>query len=503
MTTLARRIAPGQGAEKDTPGQGAEGDTPGQGAGSGAAVVGAAAAAVVGVGGARLDRAALRAPAPVDAGADDRVALWLHDPLALVAALVALDGRAGAVLLLSHALDPATVDALAQAAECTAIVTDRPDDAPEGLRRIGIAPPAKPPAKTPATPPAETAPAGPEDGTGPEADPVATRWLMTTSGTTGLPKIVPHDLASLSRSTVRFTPRPGSGLPADGPVWGLLYDPTRFAGMQVVLQALLGGGRLVAVDTDRPLADQVAQLAAEGCTHLSATPTLWRRMLMVPGRDALSLRQVTLGGEIADQPTLNALRAAFPDARLTHIYASTEAGVGFSVIDGRAGFPAAFLDAAPGGVRMRIRDDILWLRPPSSALTPGLRGIEVDAEGFVRSGDMVRVEDDRVVFLGRENGLINIGGVKVPPERVEAVIKDIEGVAQVLVSAKRSPVTGALVVAEVELAPGADKAGTKARILEACRARLEREAVPAILRFVDGFQTNAAGKLVRTKGTAQ
>lgn len=410
----------------------------------------------------------------LDIGADTRIALKLHDPLDVVRALAALDGQVKAVLLLSHALAPETALVLAQIAGCTFFVSDM---MPKGADGISVRP-------------LETV-FGPHR----RQDPQPTEWLLTTSGTTGIPKIVHHTLRSLARSIYRFSRDPDqSGLP----VWGLLYDPTRFAGLQVVLQALIGGGRLAVIDTTLPLADQVTALADHGCTHLSATPTLWRRLMMVPGHGRLPLHQVTLGGEIADQPTLNALRAAFPAARLSHIYASTEAGVGFSVTDGLAGFPQSYLDKAPGNVRLKIEDDILWLRPPVTALVAGLPGIEVDAAGYVCSGDRVSLDGGRVMFLGRENGLINIGGVKVYPETVEAVVKTVAGVALVQVSAKRSPVTGALVVAEVQLDVGADPDTTRRLIQEVCRARLDREAVPAIIRFVAGFTTNAAGKLVRT-----
>jgi acyl-CoA synthetase (AMP-forming)/AMP-acid ligase II len=420
-------------------------------------------------GGVTVDGGALRGLGPAgEIGAGECVALSLHDPVALIRAIAALDGQVEAMLLLSHALAADTVRALAAAADCTRLVSDR-DDLPDAMPIQALFAPDR------------------REGALP------TRWLMTTSGTTGIPKIVPHTLRSLSRSVYRFRPD-------QGPVWGLLYDPTRFAGMQVVLQALIGGGTLVAADTSAPLAAQVAELAAGGVTHLSATPTLWRRLLMVPGVTGLPLRQVTLGGEIADQATLGALRAAFPAARVTHIYASTEAGVGFSVTDERAGFPASYFEAAPGGVRMKLKDGILWLKPPVSALTAPVPGVEVDPEGYISSGDRIALEGDRALFLGRENGMINIGGVKVYPETVEAVVKDVPGVALVQVSGKRSPVTGALVLAEVQLAEGAEAAAVKAAILETCRARLEREAVPAIVRFVGGFETNAAGKLVRTKG---
>jgi acyl-CoA synthetase (AMP-forming)/AMP-acid ligase II len=401
---------------------------------------------------------------------DTRIAVKLRDPLDVMRAMAALDGQVAAMLLLSHTLSTETAIALARSAECTILLQDDVTQSKGGMKSVRL---------------------GDVLGSHRQTNALPTAWLLTTSGTTGLPKIVPHTLPSLSRSVYRFAG-------AAKPVWGLLYDPTRFAGLQVVLQALIGGGQLIAVDTRATLGDQVATLAAHGCTHLSATPTLWRRLLMVPHYARLPLRQITLGGEIADQATINALRTAFPDARMSHIYASTEAGVGFSVTDDLAGFPLAYLEQAPGGVRMSIREGVLWLRPPLTELRPEFPTIEIDAEGYIYSGDRVSVGNNRVVFLGRESGLINIGGVKVYPETVEAVVKMVPGVAQVKVSAKPSSVTGALVLADIQLDAGADADTTRKRILEACRASLDREAVPAIIRFVDGFQTNAAGKLMRT-----
>ncbi len=400
-----------------------------------------------------------------------RAALWISDPRLLLASLLAMDGAVRSLLLISHAQPAETVSALVREALCDVIVTDRPDAVTTDAATLS---PQDAMAACEAS--RDAAAVGP------------TSWLMTTSGTTGRPKIVPHDLASLSRTVSRM---PASG----GARWGLLYDPTRFAGMQVVLQALLGGGTLIAPDTAAPLSEQVAFLASRGCTHLSATPTLWRRLLMVPGHAELSLRQATLGGEIVEQPVLDALAAAFPRARLTHIYASTEAGVGFAVNDGRAGFPASYLDVPPSSVAMRVDGQgILWLRPPGP--TPGA-GVEADAQGFVRSGDRVERRGDRLYFLGRDNGAINVGGVKIFPEVVERVIAAVPGVALVRVSAKSSPITGSLLVADIALAEGADPTHTRAAVAAACRAGLEREAVPARIRLVDDLAANAAGKLVR------
>ncbi|MFZ1726822.1 MAG: class I adenylate-forming enzyme family protein [Albidovulum sp.] len=402
--------------------------------------------------------------------ANSCVAVSLVDPVLLIQALVALDGRVGAILLVSGALDVNTTTRLINRAGCDVLITDRDElmalDAAVSFEHAIVK------GSSPAT--------------------QKTSWLMTTSGTTGTPKTVPHTLQSLARSVYRF--------PFDtAPCWGLLYDPTRFAGLQVTLQALIGGGRLVAVDTRRPIGAQIEELARNTCTHLSATPTLWRRILMVPGHETLPLRQATLGGEIVDQATLDAVKTSFPNARITHIYASTEAGVGFSVNDGRAGFPRSYLQGASGGTKLKIADGVLWLRPAHAAPSHS-NGTEVDKSGFVRSGDMILEDGERLFFLGRENGVINVGGVKIYPETVEDIVKAVPGVALVQVSSKKNPITGTLVVAEILLEDGANAATVKQTVLERCRNALVREAVPAIIRFVDGFETNAAGKLIRKEG---
>lgn len=398
----------------------------------------------------------------------DVVGLCIVDPVLFVKSLIALDGSVDQLVLLSSALTPETVALLLEKAGCTQLVTDRTD-----LETI----------LEQCTPQDAISQTQRSNG--------STKWTLTTSGTTGLPKLIPHTLNSLTRSVAR-------GKLAKEPRWGLLYDPTRFAGLQVVLQALIGGGVLLVPDTHAPLSTQISDLKAARCTHLSATPTLWRRLLMAPGFSDLDLKQITLGGEIVDQQVLDTLKAAQPNARVTHIYASTEAGVGFAVTDGQAGFPAHLLNAATG-MSMKIVNDVLWLRPSTKAQRSLVDvDVEIDSDGFIRSGDRIKLLDDRAHFLGRDNGTINVGGVKIHPEMVEQAVMSVDGVQLAKISAKKSTIAGALVVADVMADSGIDTKSLKSAIQSHCKATLEREAVPAIIRFVDSLTLNAAGKLIRT-----
>lgn len=328
---------------------------------------------------------------------------------------------------------------------------------------------------------------------------VATAWVIPTSGTTGTPKLVAHTFRSLTR-TVKSNAEIGRQFR-----WGQLYDLARFAGLQVFLNSILSGSTLVFTRSGDPLGERVAHLAKHGCNAISATPTLWRKILMTAEACELHPRQITLGGEIVDQPILNALRAQFPKARISHIYASTEAGAAFTVNDGLSGFPRKLLDLPPAGLELKVNaEGFLLIRPElreQSYLAGDTRlgSAQIfDEDGFVNTGDLVRLTDDRAFFLGRANGTINVGGNKVPPEEVESVLHTIPGVRVARVYGKRSSITGTLVAADIQVEAGVTELDALRRAIASyCAESLPGYKVPAMIRFVSEIETNGTGKVVR------
>ena len=190
----------------------------------------------------------------------------------------------------------------------------------------------------------------------------ATEWLMLTSGTSGVPKIVGHTLEGLCGAIVAEGPARGTP-----PVWATFYDIRRYGGLQIFLRAIIGGGSMVLSDHGEALADHVARLHARGVTHISGTPSHWRKLLMSGSAAGFAPRYVRLSGEIADQAVLDGLAQAFPNASVGHAYASTEAGVGFAVNDGREGFPASLIGANRDGVEMKVVDGSLRIRSKRAA----------------------------------------------------------------------------------------------------------------------------------------
>ena len=320
---------------------------------------------------------------------------------------------------------------------------------------------------------------------------------ILTSGTEGKPKAATHTWRSLAqpvRRTAAATPQR----------WMLSYRIHLYAGLQVVLQALLNYGLLAVPEADASPDEIMDLMGRHGVQYGSATPSFWRRLLLFADRQRLrrlDLVQLTLGGETVDQQILDELRNVFPEARLIHIYATTELGRCFAVRDGRAGFPAAFLEGAPEpGIELRVCDGQLQVRSANAMRQyerPQTTAPGFDRDGWFDTGDLVHIEGDRVYFKGRAGDLINVGGNKVAPGAVEAVIRQVEGVADVRVYGQPSSLAGQLVACDLVLRDGAAEADVRGSVATACGSQLAAHHRPRIINIVDRLPLNAAGKTRR------
>src|SRR5580692_6700499 len=412
------------------------------------------------------------------------VAVATSSQLTTALALIELDGVARRITILPPDTAADHLVALIACAEADAVVIDEgtSDHAAFDLPVRVVCAPAVVPAEKLSLPQAQT------------------EWVLLTSGTSGVPKMAVHSFASLIAPI-------GAGQRLDGAVvWGTFYDIRRYGGLQIFLRAIIGGASLVLSCADEPIADHLARLGRCGVTHLSGTPSHWRRALMSPEIGKISPRYVRLSGEIADQAILDSLRAVFPEAGIGHAYASTEAGVAFEVSDGLAGFPDGFLELDRDGVELKLVDGALRIRSPRTAQRYlGTQHASLrDRDGFVDTGDMVERRGDRYVFAGRRGGIINVGGLKIHPEEIEAVINRHPQVRMSLVRPKQSPVTGSIVIADVVLKADCGREGgelqIKNDILQLCRAALPRHKVPAAISIVPALDVGAAGKLARRYG---
>jgi acyl-coenzyme A synthetase/AMP-(fatty) acid ligase len=325
-----------------------------------------------------------------------------------------------------------------------------------------------------------------------------TEWILLTSGTTGAPKLVVHNLCTLTGAITG-----ASGGRGEPPVWSTFYDIRRYGGLQILLRALVAGGSLALSDARESLEDFLKRLGEIRVTHISGTPTHWRRVLMSSAARRIAPRYVRLSGEIADQAILDRLSSVYPGATVGHAFASTEAGVAFEVRDGLTGFPISLVRDEGNSVELRVIDGSLRIRSRRAALRYlGGSNQLADEDGFVDTGDIVEQRGDRYHFIGRRGGIVNVGGLKVHPEEVEAVINSHPNVQISRVTARKNPIMGFLLAADVlprSQPDGLDASEVlKREIIAICRRGLAAHKVPVAIRFVSELDVAASGKLVRS-----
>jgi acyl-CoA synthetase (AMP-forming)/AMP-acid ligase II len=204
------------------------------------------------------------------------------------------------------------------------------------------------------------------------------------------------------------------------------------------------------------------------------------------------------------QDILDRLRAIYPNASIGQAYASTEAGVVFVVNDGHAGFPMSMIGENAGGIQIRITRDTLQVH--SSAMAARYLGQDskqlVDAEGFVDTGDVIERRGDRYFFVGRRGGVINVGGMKVYPEEVEAVINQHPAVLTSRVWSRPNAITGTVIAADIvpvlsDEGKMHDFSRVRAEIMVSCQAKLAPYKVPVRLTEVTEIPITKSGKIDR------
>jgi acyl-coenzyme A synthetase/AMP-(fatty) acid ligase len=402
------------------------------------------------------------------------------DQLTAVEALVELDGIASRLVLYPPDTSVEHLVYAAKIAEADAIVSDR---LPPDLRVHGCAL---------IVPGALQPPSIAFD----REQTRQTEWVLLTSGTTGLPKLVAHTLCSLAGAIRRINTTESEV------IWSTFYDIRRYGGLQIFLRAALTGTSLVLSSAQESTAQFLARAGACGVTHISGTPSHWRRALMSPSAHLIDPEYIRLSGEIADQALLDQLQSFYPQARVSHAFASTEAGVAFDIKDVLSGVDPDVIKHTPG-VEMKIEYGTLRIRSDRTAsryLNHECRPLK-DKDGFVDTGDVLELRGNRYYFVGRRDGVINVGGQKVHPEEVEEVINRHPHVRMSLVRTRKNPLMGSLVIADVVLEtadqPSTDDHTIERDILTLCRESLSAHKVPVSINFVPTLAVAQTGKLIR------
>lgn len=342
----------------------------------------------------------------------------------------------------------------------------------------------------------------PSRASDPEPDDVT--FLLTVSGSTGLPTVVPLTAGAVERFTDWATEQFDMG--PTGTV--LNYAPLNFdLCLLDIWTTLKAGGTVVLVEQDKATNGQ--HLAELIRTHrvdlVQAVPMLFRLLVDAwNGRPNPAVRHVILTGDKASTRLLKEIPALFPWAKIWNLYGSTETNDSFlhqihrdadDSTETPIGHPIPGVEALvvgeDGTVLEGPADGELFVSTPFQSA--GYLDETTAAETFVRlpglpgtyfrSGDLVRRDADGVfTLLGRNDFQVKVRGTQVNLEEIEHVILDHDQVVEAAVIGIPDELAGIRVHAVVRgTAPGSPN-GLALR--DHCRLRLPRVAIPATILIV-------------------
>jgi long-chain acyl-CoA synthetase len=341
--------------------------------------------------------------------------------------------------------------------------------------------------------------------------------IVTTSGTTSLPKGVVHshrNLLEVARSAVHMY----QGIGPEDRVMNLL-SPAFIGAYNTWLPFINVGGCTVCVEKI-DIDAIVALIGKERVSHLVLTPTIWRMVLAkdYPPNSFSSLKLIGSGAELMDMTTLRNARARV-SKNLVQIYGATESGqaIACNWVDesmgeraisvGRPTLNGEFRIIKPDG---SLDQELpvgeigeIYVTSPATALEVW-RNPELTAQAFYmhegrrwwRSRDLGRIDEDGFLYIeGRHDDMIVSGGLNIMPGRVEEVILQHPGVREAAVvgvpHAKwGQQVQAAIIVKDTSLTAEALDAFVKA-------SNLSSYMRPRVYHFVDDFPRTPTNKINR------
>jgi malonyl-CoA/methylmalonyl-CoA synthetase len=329
--------------------------------------------------------------------------------------------------------------------------------------------------------------------------------ILYTSGTTGRPKGAMLSHRNLASNTVTLAH-----------LWGFTGDDVLLHALPIFHThglfvatncCLVAGASMVFLERFEP--DTVLGALAR-CSVMMGVPTFYTRLLGDPrfGSGSCAGMRLFISGSA---PLLTSTHAEF-EARTGHRilerYGMTETTMLTSnPLDGErragtVGIPLPGVDVRVvgddgataaagevGGVEVRGPNVFsgYWRRPDLTAT-------EFTADGFFRTGDVGRLDDDGYLHLvGRSKDLVITGGLNVYPVEVEAVLDELPGVLESAVIGVPDPDFGEAVVAVVVAEPGARVDPVAVRV--AARDLLAGFKVPKQVHVVEALPRNAMGKV--------
>jgi acyl-CoA synthetase (AMP-forming)/AMP-acid ligase II len=357
----------------------------------------------------------------------------------------------------------------------------------------------------------DTAVAPAPTSAGPEGLQPDDALIMFTGGTTGTPKMVPwtHDNVATSVGNVVASYRLGPD-DATVAVMPLFHGHGLIAAL---LSTLASGGSVLIPARGRFSAHTFDDdLCAASATWFTAVPTIHQILLGRKETDAgagrARLRFIRSCSAALNPDTAEALQKTF-GASVLSAYGMTEATHQMASTSEDETVTAGLVGRSTGVQVQIVADDgrpcppeavgEIWVRGPTVVrgyLANPAATEQTFTDGWLHTGDLGSLSaTGELTLRGRIKELINRGGEKISPERVEGVLAGHPNILEAAVFGVPDQLYGETVGAAV--VPDQSAPPTAAELTEYCRERLAPFEVPASIALTDELPHTAKGSVDR------
>jgi len=340
--------------------------------------------------------------------------------------------------------------------------------------------------------------------------------VMYSSGTTGRPKGVQLSQHAMVEHSVNGL---GDATYGEGDMLLVAMPMFHVGGTSYALQApVIGATAYIVPEVDGAL---LAGGVMAGCTHAFLVPAVVTA-LIAAGPQVMGLfsklKSLGYGAAPMPLPVLRAAMAAWPDTEFQQVYGMTEFGGVVTVLNDDAHRDAAHPERLVSAGRpvphteMRIVDPVtledvpqgesgeVWFRTPQATVgylgKPEATAELITADGWVRTGDLGRVDADGFLFIeDRIKDMIITGGENVYSPEVERVLAEHPAVQELAVIGVPDEKWGETVKAVVAFKP--DQAVPAEELIAFARERLAGYKTPTSIDIVDALPRNPSGKILK------
>lgn len=314
--------------------------------------------------------------------------------------------------------------------------------------------------------------------------------ILFSSGSTGEPKAMIHDLDTLVESYH------GKKLKHLNILVFLMFD--HIGGLNTLLNIISTGAFMVLPANRNP--DYIASLIQKYHVHvLPTSPTFLNMMLMdkVNERyDLSSLRIITYGTETMPKSLLQKLKRVFTKTKLVQTFGTSETGI---IQTQSRSSESLEIKLDDPNIEYKVVAGELWLRSRTQIL--GYLNASMDSftdDGWFQTGDLVEEKENGYIqIIGRNKEVINVGGLKVLPMEVESVLLEMDEVSDCMVYSEKSAITGQIVVADIVINRHVSPKEARAMIRKFCKDRLEEYKIPIKMNFTEKTNFNERFKKIR------